>query len=156
MVFCPYLTLGDGLRLCCVDALFCALRFTAFVCQGRMVFCPYLTLGDGLPLCCEGHNILCPSFDSIRMSGQNGILPLQYCDKGFGHFWRGSITLLCPWLHIVLSFSALIELARLGLTELASLIFSTDLFLFLNRLLSPGLLDMVPGIVGLADNQFHV
>ena len=48
MVFCPYLTLGDGLRLCCVDALFCALRFTAFVCQGRMVFCPYVTSGDGL------------------------------------------------------------------------------------------------------------
>ena len=43
--------------------------------EGQYMCCPYVTLGDGLRLCCEGHKISCLLFVSIRMSGQNGILP---------------------------------------------------------------------------------
>ena len=30
---------------------------------------------------------MCPWFDIIRMSGQNGVLPLQYYGKQFTLFW---------------------------------------------------------------------
>jgi len=79
MVFCPYLILGDGLRLCCVGAQY----FVPFVLQHSYVraewySAPTLLQVMGYASLGLGRNISCLLLVSIRMSGQNGTLPLRY------------------------------------------------------------------------------
>ena len=85
--FADFASLGLSARLSSRSVL---LRSATVLCsyvQGRTVFCPYNTVEKGLRTFRVVHDTLCPWSDIIRMSGQNGVLHLQYCGKQSTIFW---------------------------------------------------------------------